>query len=281
MLITDEAVTEDRREALRTYLSSAVDDGRQLVCTSAPRCRASMRKGESLVEGQLSHIGSSFDLADDGRPLRVVVVSKQVGGSLSDGGGRGHEHVTIDERRLQVDSAKQGRQPFPRTRHMMGTELALKVLLGLEVSDAPFVTLQGGRTAHVFDCMALVNSTLCSRSGGDASGQGSEVMFELCRPHLAETMRILEPTIVVAQGWTRKSAEGHEQSVASTVASALGGRIAASHPSVSLAVCEWGTTAVVTAYHPARKWFTASAPYWRQLEPVLRQARSLSLDDRD
>lgn len=277
MLACQDSETERRRRELSAYLTTHVDDGTQLVCVSAARCRASMRPGELLVEGQLSHIGPMFDLVDDGRPLRILIVSKQVGGSLADGGGRGHEHVTIEERRAQVDSAKAGTRPHPRTNHMVGSELALKVLAGLEADADPQLTFTDGRRAHVFDCMALTNATLCSRASGDASGQGSDRMFELCRAHLAESIRVLQPTVVVAQGWTKQSAAGNAMSVASTVARALGVRTPSSDPALTVVRKEWGSVALVTAYHPARHWFSTSSPYWRRLEPVLREARSVAL----
>ena len=169
MLTSDPEVTSRRRAALARYLTGAVDDGEELVCESAARCRASMKAGQQLVEGQLSHVGDQYDLTSSGRALRIVVVSKQVGGSLDHGGGRGHEHVSLARRSAQVETAKYGSMPHPRTNHMVGTELALKILLGGDTSYPPTVEI-GQSRPHVFDCMALVNSTLCSRAGDNSSG---------------------------------------------------------------------------------------------------------------
>lgn len=53
MLTSDPEVTSRRREVLARYLTGAVDDGKELVCESAGRCRASMTAGQQLVVGQL------------------------------------------------------------------------------------------------------------------------------------------------------------------------------------------------------------------------------------
>jgi hypothetical protein len=63
----------------------------------------SLRTDEQFIEGRLSHVGDCFDLLDGGRPLRILIVSNQVGESLDGGGARGHEHVTVEGRRSQVN----------------------------------------------------------------------------------------------------------------------------------------------------------------------------------
>ncbi len=155
---------------------------------------------------------------------------------------------------------------------MVGTEHALKVILGIDISGP--ATLDVGRSrAHVFDCMALVNSTLCSRAGHNSSGQGSASMFNECRQHLAATMTILEPTIVTAQGWSRATARSAGPSVANTVAAALDVSAPQTDPHLTVTTMPWGKVAVVTAYHPARHWSAPTTPYWARLESVLRAAR--------
>ncbi|MFC5142941.1 hypothetical protein ACFPK1_32290 [Actinomycetospora rhizophila] len=140
--------------------------------------------------GQLSHVGSHYE-ADDQQGLRILVVGKQT--------GRGHEHVTMDSRSAQVASAKpETARPFPRTPHMEGTAAAIKVLLG---SDPDADDILGG--VHVFDRSALVNATLCSHiPGASAKGQGTPTMYQRCATHLRRTIDILEPTVVIAQGWS-------------------------------------------------------------------------------
>ncbi len=115
MLSSDTDATAGRLEALADYLTNAVDDGQRLECGSAARCRGSLREQQQLVEGQLSHVGDHYDLTHGEQAMRIMVVSKQVGGSLDHGGGRGHEHVSLSMRTEQVDSAKYGPMPHPRT----------------------------------------------------------------------------------------------------------------------------------------------------------------------
>ena len=276
MFESDPEITNGRRLKLAHYLNRCVDDGAQLVCDSAQLCRASVKEGQQLVEGQLSHLGIQYDLTEAGRAIRIVVVSKQVGGSLDHGGDRGHEHVSLTRRSEQVETAKYGPMPHPRTNHMVGTELALKLLLGGNPYDRPTVEI-GQSRSHVFDCMALLNSTLCSRSGGNSSGEGSRTMFDECRRHLAETITVLEPTIVLAQGWSSATARTGGASVANTVAAVFDIPQPMSDPLLTMTAMPWGDVAIVSAYHPARHWSAPTTPYWRRLEPVLREAHSATV----
>jgi hypothetical protein len=273
MLTSDQEATSRRRIALADYLAHAVDDGERLVCESASLCRSSMRAGQQLVEGQLSHVGDHYELSSDGLALRIVVVSKQVGGSLDHGRDRGHEHVSVARRSEQVESAKYGAMPHPRTSHMVGTELALKILLGGD-AGGPATLVIGHNRPHVFDCMALVNSTLCSRAGDNSGGEGSRTMFGECRRHLAETMTILAPTIVLAQGWSSATAKTGGPSVANTVSAVFGTPPPRTDPHMAVKAMPWGDVAIVTAYHPSRHWSAASTPYWKRLEPILQAARA-------
>lgn len=281
MLSVDESSAAARLNTLEQYYAGNVDDGQCLVCTSADACRRSMRIGEEFVEGQLSHVGRCYDLLDAGRPLRIAIISKQVGGSLEHGRNRGHEHVSVAERARQVETAKYGARPHPRTNHMVGTELALKVLLGVGDNDDPEVEVIGRDRVHVFDCMALLNATLCSRVGTDSSGQGSVTMFAKCRVHLAQSIDILQPNVILAEGWTA-SARGPDASVAGTAAQVLGLRSEGlGHASLTTTTAAWGPVAYVSAYHPARHWFTTSRSHWQELMPVLRQARDHVLAPRE
>lgn len=237
-----------------------------------------MKANEVLVEGQLTHVGPAYDLSDEGRALRILVVSKQVGGSLDHGRNRGLEHVTIAGRAEQVESAKHGaRGPGgPRTDHMVGTENALKVLLGAEPGD-PADLDASGAPWHVYDLMSLANSTLCSRAGRDSSGQGSPEMFVECSRHLAATIEILEPTIILAEGWDAPSLRGGRNwSVSRAVASVLGCPVP---PVMSFVAVErtWGPVVLIAAYHPSHHWPSTGHSKWLALEPQLREARRVAL----
>ena len=260
------------RDELASYLNESVDDGTRLLCRSQMACRTSVGK-RTLVEGQGSHVGSHYAIEFDGHALRILVVPKQVGGSLEHDRGRGHEHISVEERASQVDTAKSGARPHPRTDHMIGTALALKVLLGLPANGSDTFILDGERV-HVFDCMAMANSTLCSMVGADASGQGSHTMLRNCTVHLAQTIEILRPNVIIAQGYSKTG-----WSPSRAVAQVLGIPTPVKN---SLALIErvQGDVAFVAAVHPSRNWFTTGMPTWVQLAPVFEAARTAALSKR-
>ncbi len=253
------------RHDLDAYTRINVDDGQHLICSHASDCRSSLRT-HSLVEGQASHVGSHYAATVDGRRLRILVVPKQVGGSLDHGGDRGHEHVNVNRRSQQVDSAKYGPRPHPRTDHMVGTELALQVLLGLPAAGPATVQLDGSVT-HVFDFMAMANMTLCSKVGSDSAGQGSARMIDNCSAHLQHTIELLTPNVIVAQGYSAKG-----RSPSSAVADVLDCELPAKNTFVE-AHAAHGLVAFVAAEHPARRWFAPSMPAWHEVDRALQGAR--------
>jgi len=223
-----------------------------------------------LAEGQLSHVGACYALEDNGHPLRILVVPKQVGGSLEHGKGRGDEHVTVAARSEQVDSAKYGPRPHPRTVHMDGTALALKVLLGMRPDGSEDLDV-GGQSRHVFDCFAMANATLCSRVGTDASGQGSDAMFANCVSHLQRTIEILTPNVIIAQGWTSTG-----WSPTRAVAKALTQHKPAKNSCTKIPTSN-GPIAFVAAVHPARNWSSPTSPRWPDVQIALDEARQIAL----
>jgi uracil-DNA glycosylase len=95
---------------------------------------------------------------------------------------------------------------------MKGCTSILRLLLGKSLGadyEGEFVELDGEPT-HLFDCFALVNFLLCSAvpaepigagsARGGRRGQSTPAMQRNCARHLTETLRILEPTIIVLQG---------------------------------------------------------------------------------
>lgn len=178
------------------------EDG--FCCPRESRCAASAtfngRTGErrpdvSFWRGQLSHVGHHYDLVDDGKEWRVLVLGMET--------GRARENVSLSERRLEqlpvIDSAPRTRKP-----HMKGTASALRLAFGRNVGadrDGELLRLENeSRPVHLMDAYALVNIRLCSAVvTGTTSSRGTRVMTENCLPHLAATMRILEPTLCVLQ----------------------------------------------------------------------------------
>lgn len=250
-----------RRADLGRYCASAVDDGSRLVCDHRDACKASCGSHD-FAEGQLSHVGSAYELTDAGRALRILVVSKQT--------GRDHEHVTVDARSLQVDSAKpESALWFPRTQHMQGTSFALRTLLGLSAVAGDRVEFPRS-AAHVFDCFALANATLCSKVGRDAKGGGTPQMYRNCDDHLRETLRILEPTVIMSQGYASKGT-----SPATVVAQAL----CIAKPKVGtpqVVGTPWGRAVFIALRHPSMSWFTIET-YQDQVERACMEARRLFL----
>jgi uracil-DNA glycosylase len=96
-------------------------------------------------------------------------------------------------------------------------------------------------------------------------------MYDNCLRHLAATIRILEPTVIVAQGWTQA---GNSPSL--SVAQVL--RV----PKPERGSCIWvrtpfGELAFVALVHPSRHW---TVPHMRMFEaevvPALRLSRATS-----
>ena len=103
---------------------------------------------------------------------------------------------------------------------MRGTTSLLRLLFGGSPGTdyaGEFLVLDGQRV-HIFEAFALVNFLLCSAidSGqgehGSKRGKSTATMQRNCARHFVEAMRILEPTVVVAQGkgvrdWLRAAVE--------------------------------------------------------------------------
>lgn len=226
MLNSDPVKTASRLDALATYMSKEVLSPSRcgegvFVCKSQRDCTQSLRPADSVFfEGQLSHVGAHYDLFEDGRPLRIVVVGQE--------SATGPARITLNARtailmdsalvrRFKADGKHQARNP-----HMRGTTSALRLLLRGDLGDnydGEFIDLESGKV-HVFDAFALVNVLLCgahppiaapgegNKYRAQTRGNSTSTMRKNCLAHFKETLRILEPTVVVLQGigvqnWTR------------------------------------------------------------------------------
>lgn len=269
----DTRATASRVAALRRYMTEHVLDGNDFICTSRSRCEASTTESCSFSEGHLSHVGKHLDMVDGrGRPRRVVVVGRQAsarGRPRTDMAARYraiHDESGLN-RRMTADRNHQRRNP-----HLRGTTLALQTVFGLPTAgehSQEFLDLPGAR-AHVFDCCAILNRTLCSSHRiGASSGRPTPTMVANCERHFDATLRILEPTIVVQQG-------ADVWSWSSGVLRPL------ERLSDHLFRCELGEadTLVCTFMHPsswgATRWDQPSSPYFLQVvAPTLRRAIEL------
>ncbi len=149
----------------------------------------------SFWRGQLSHIGHHYDMFDDDRPWRILVLGMET--------GRPRENVSLVERRLEQQPVIE-LEPKRRKPHMKGTASALRLAFGRE----PGVDRRGEmldlanthRPVHVMDAYALANVRLCSAVlTGKPTSRGTPAMTRNCSPHLEATVRILEPTLCILQ----------------------------------------------------------------------------------
>jgi hypothetical protein len=184
-ITTEPKVTRRRRAKLEAYFAENVLDGKRFVCTSCPTCRASAlrRPGTSFRKGQLSYLGEHYDTSEDGVPLRILVIPMET--------GRQRQKVSMTERAPEIRKRIAG----GRNPHMAGTALALRLAFGQPLgADRAAETIAIDPPVHVFEAYAMANLLLCS----------AVEMRAACVRHLAATIRILEPTLVISQGESLK-----------------------------------------------------------------------------
>jgi hypothetical protein len=153
--------------------------------------------------GQLHHVGEDYDLFENDRPLRVVVVGMSY--------GHGPESVSMEKRsEYMEDMGRQysvrGSCEIPqRTPHMSGTTFALRSAFGLGFDDTSRATefIQVGKEkVHIFHAFALVDFLLCSAISEDKKTKdlSTHEMSDNCTPHFRRALEILEPNLLIGQG---------------------------------------------------------------------------------
>jgi hypothetical protein len=270
------AASKRRAERLQSYLSEHVWDPTtrkslaDFICESKEECTASAkRRGAVFYPAQGYGVGPWFDLSTaDGVPFRVLIVPMEAGG--------GGKYASIAQRRTEP------LKPCPeRNPHMKGVTFALQLAFGLPVTcsdpDAEMLHFTNRmQPAHLFECYAMANSTLCSAvaTAGGKAGRGTAVMRKNCARHLQAAIGILQPTLVISQG--------------SGLVKTLQGSFGVTHPmstnlGENLASCcdldGNGNQFVWAALrHPTRNWSTINQPYFREtVVPTLQQARKRAL----
>lgn len=164
----------------------------------------------AISPGTLSHVGHHYDLEVENRPLRVVVVGQE-DGLYSPYGARSHECVSLEERYEKIHNESGLRCRYyaqgthrARNPHMRGTTSALRILFGIGIGsdwESEFLEAVDGERFHIFDAFALVNVLLCSAGPATSSkGHSTPTMRRNCLRHFTETLRILEPTVLILQG---------------------------------------------------------------------------------
>lgn len=116
-------IEESRRFAAALEARAGVtllDPSGTFVCTSHEPCEApAIRRGMQFAAGQLSYVGDRYACTVEGRPLRVLIVSMQVGDAEAP--------VTMARRSEQI-SVRIPETPGQRNPHMRGVTRALQLL---------------------------------------------------------------------------------------------------------------------------------------------------------
>jgi hypothetical protein len=197
------AQSQQRAAKLQAYIAEHVWDPAtrkrwpDFCCAYKTECKVSAtRRGATFVEAQGHALGPHYDLSTDkGVPFRVMVVPMEAG-------GRGAKYRDLAARTAAVRDS--GRKAFKdRNPHMQGVTLALQLAFGLPVGSSEEIDLTNGKSAHLFDAFAMTNLLMCSsvaKKDSQAS-KSTKTMLRSCATHLAETVDILKPTLVISQGW--------------------------------------------------------------------------------
>ena len=270
VVVTDPDATARRAELLSEYMRERVLDGEVFKCATHPSCRRSAhaKPGVTLFEGQLSHLGSHYDTAIEGRPFRVLIVPMDMGYEQA--------HISLIERQAQVRRLVGGAWS-DRNPHMKGVVLALRLAFGLPLgidSKGEWLETENGRI-HLLDVYAMANLTLCSaivprqemRNSGTSSCT-TTTMRQNCVRHLVRTISILQPTLVIGQGASVRDTLREKLDTERRVTDLV------SIASVAGARFVW-----VPLKHPTRNWFSLQSRYLHDVVvPSLSLARDVALD---
>ena len=258
---TDLHATRRRLAALDAYYSAAVLDGDRFVCASAAACEASAAKpGVGFYEAQGSAVGPRYDVWEDGVPTRVLVVPMET--------GRPRTRVSVEERTAEVQVLAQ--RPWRRWNpHMRGVGLALRLAFGRGLGDDDeglhLPTVEG--PVHLLDAYAMANLLLCGAvQVGTVNSRSTRVMRRNCSRHLAATIDVLEPTLVISQG----------QTVSAPVASVVD--VVERH-SERVATCSVNGRRFVWVdlHHPTRLWSSLGHSYLHEfVVPAITMGREVA-----
>jgi hypothetical protein len=242
---------------LARYFSGAVMADGALRCRHATACRGeACRVGADFYAGQLSYLGAHYDLVQGERPLRVLVVPMEVGAPPG--------YVSMSQRSVQVQAVRYG----SRNPHMQGVVFALQLAFGLPLSSGranEHLETNNG-SVHLLDAFAMANLRLCSVAAAGKKSRATPLVSANCAEHLAATIRILEPTLVISQGKDVRPTLSHLFEL--------------DHHSghVFRATLDGHRFVWAAFNHPTRWWDRLGRPYLREaVEPELKRARKLAL----
>ncbi|MGN9804756.1 hypothetical protein [Micromonospora sp. L32] len=202
---SDASATAGRVDQLRRYMAEQVlGPSGDCVCRKLGSCqravlfdgRGARRPEVEFAAGQLSHVGRHYDLMLDGAPSRILVIAMDT--------ARLRESVSLEQRHAEV--MESARLPFnSRNPHMQGTASALRLAVGREPGSdraGELLHLDGvPAPVHLFDAYAMANMRLCSATVGETmKSLSNPTMSRNCLPHMAATIKILQPTLCIVQG---------------------------------------------------------------------------------
>jgi len=264
----DRAASKRKLNQLERYFNQQIwnpDDG--FICSSKEMCRTSaMRKPDTaFYGGQGQMVGPSFDLAENGIPLRVLVIPMEY--------GTARRGVSVAKRSEHV--VRTGDKAFNKLNpHMRGVLFALQLAYGLHVGEMgdTHLPLVGKAPVHLFEAFAMVNLLWCSAvKKGTMSSRSTGMMRASCARHMRATIDILKPTLVMSQG------VGLDE----TLRASLGVR----EPiNAHLATCDLDGNQFVWASlkHPTLSWHSTKYAYFKEVvKPTITQARAVAMERAD
>lgn len=207
----DAARTACRTAALASYFESNVATAGAFICPSAVPCKCS-HDGD-FYPAQLHHVGKHYDLVRGGKALRIVVVGQEYGHAPAFVSLTARSEMVVgnsgDRCRFKADGRLPARNP-----HMRGCTSLLRLIFGVGLGadrEGEFLSIDG-EPVHIFECFALVNFLLCSAVPTPAvavvakrlagkPGRSTRIMQTNCATHFRAALEILEPTLVIAQGY--------------------------------------------------------------------------------
>src|SRR5947209_14113666 len=220
---TDPDRTRVRVHALREYFDANVFEpsenlfrcSRYLQGSNGLGCKCSAKAAApngDFYRGQLHHVGDHFDTFVDDKPLRIVVLGMSYGTS--------HEYHTLEKRTEMIRDngqycrARGASDDFPaRNPHMSGTTYALRCVYGLDLDqlaqETENIPTGDGLSVHLFETFSLMNFLLCSATlNGSMRDNSTPQMRANCVAHLRRALEILQPTLIISQGFKSAIQEG-------------------------------------------------------------------------
>ena len=262
----DRAASRRKREELEHYFAENVwNDHDGFICLSREMCRASAlkKKDASFYEGQGQAVGSSYEVRENGTPLRVLVIPMEYGTT--------RQGVSWAERSDEVEKA--GEKPFKKLNpHMRGVLFTLQLAYGLPVGESGATHLPSDSTGappHLFEAYAMVNMLWCSavKTGG-MSSRSTGMMRASSARHMRATIDILKPNLVISQG------TGFDE----TLRSSLGVREPINE---NVSLCELDGQRFVwsSLRHPTLSWHSTKYRYFDEVvRPTITKSRKLTLE---